>query len=177
MDRHTFTLGLALVVAGASWAGGVDTTLSAQEPNLCALLPDDEIKPLAPKASIEAGVSNSLPSLGYANCRYTWGAGTDRFTLVVADTEPSRIFPGMTPDPIKQRLLESVRAGTDDAIVPDTGDAASFKLESFVHAIGTAFVKGRILQVQLDGREALREKAHVIELLKSAALRMPPAGA
>ena len=52
-----FTLRLALVVAGASWPGRVDGAVSAQEVNPCALLTDDELKPLAAKTSV-AGVPN-----------------------------------------------------------------------------------------------------------------------
>ena len=167
-----FTLGLALVVGGASWPGPHASTVSAQALNPCALLSDDEIKPLAAKTSVASGVSNSLPSFGYATCRYTWGDGVGRFTLVVAVTEGSRMFPGMTPDQIKQRLLESVRAGTHDAVVPQIGDAAVFKPDSFVYAVATALVKGRILQVQLDGLGALEKKDQVIGLLQSAALRL-----
>ena len=53
---------------------------------------------------------------------------------------------------LKQRLLESVRAGTHNAIVPQIGGATVFKPDSFVFAIATGFVKGRILQVQLGSR-------------------------
>ena len=38
------------------------------------------------------------------------------------------MFPGMTPDQIKQRLLESVRAGTDDAVIPEIGTPPSSNL-------------------------------------------------
>jgi hypothetical protein len=169
---YHFALGLALAVAAASWPGRAGPTVAAQEPTPCALLTDDELKSVAPSTSVAAGLPNSLPSFGYANCRYAWGAGTGRYTLVVVVTEASRIFPGMTPDQTKQRLLESVRAGTADTVVPDVGDAAVFKLESYVHAVGTAFAKGRILQVQLDGYGALGKRDQVIGLLKSAASRL-----
>ena len=82
------------------------------------------------------------------------------------------MFPGMTPDQIKQRLLASVKAGTHDAVIPEIGDAAVFKPDSFVYAVATAFVKGRILQVQLDGSDAHDKKDQVIGLLKSAASRL-----
>ncbi len=136
------------------------------------MLLDDEIKPLGAKTSEAAGVSNSLPSYGYASCRYAWGDGIDRFKLVVAVTEAPRIFPGLTPDQIKQRLLESVRVGTNDAVIPEIGDAAVFKPDTLVYAMATALVKGRILQVQLDGLGALEKKDQVIGLLKSAASRL-----
>jgi hypothetical protein len=161
-----------LVAGGASWPGRVDGTVSAQELNPCALLSDDEIKPLAAKTSVAAGVSTSFPSFGYATCRYAWGEGVDRVKLVVVVTEASRMFPRLTPDQVKQQLLASVRAGTDDAVIADVGDAAVFKPDSFIYAIATGLVKGRILQVQLDGLGAREKKDQVIGLLKSAALRL-----
>jgi hypothetical protein len=167
-----FTLGLALVVGEASWPGPDASTVSAQASNPCALLSDDEIRPLAGKTSVASGVPNLFPSFGYATCRYTWGDGVGRFNLVVAATEASRMFPRMTPDQVKQRLLASVRAGTHDAVIPQIGDAAVFKPASFVYAGATAFVKGRILQVHLDGLGALEKKDQVIGLLKSAASRL-----
>jgi hypothetical protein len=47
-----------------------------------------------------------------------------------------------------------------------------FKPDSSVYASATAFVKGRMLQVQLDGLGALDKKDQVIGLLKSAASRL-----
>ena len=167
-----FALGLALVSGGASWPGPVASTVSAQGLNPCALLSDDEIKPLAAKTSVAAGVSNPSTSFSDATCRYGWGEGVDRYKLVVAVIEASRMFPGLTPDQIKQRLVESVRAGTHDAVIPQIGDGAVFRPDSFVYAIATAFVKGRMLQVQLDGVGALDKKDQVIGLLKSAASRL-----
>ena len=166
------TLGLALVVGGPSWPGPAASTVSAQALNPCALLLDDEIKPLADKTSVAAGVSQSPTFFGDATCRYAWGDGVDRYKLVVAVIEPSRMFPGLTPDQVKQRLLGSVRAGTQDAVIPEIGDAAVFKPDSSVYASATAFVKGRMLQVQLDGLGALDKKDQVIGLLKSAASRL-----
>jgi hypothetical protein len=165
-----FTLGLALVVGGPSWPGPDASTVSAQALNPCALLSDDEIKPLAPKTSVAAGVPG--PSSGDATCRYAWGDGVNRFKLVVAVSEASRMFPGATPDQIKQRLLASVRAETDDAVIPEVGDAAIFRPDSVVYAVATTFVKGRILQLQLDGFGAIEKKDQVIGLLKSAASKL-----
>ena len=113
-----------------------------------------------------------FPDLGYAICRYTWGVGTGRFTLDVAVTEASRMFPGMSPDQIKQQLVQSVRTGTNDALITETGEAAVFKPDSPVYATATSLLKGRILQVHLDGLFAVEKKDQVIGLLKSAASRL-----
>ena len=83
-----------------------------------------------------------------------------------------RMFPGMSPDQIKQQLLESVKPGTADAVISDVGEAAVFKSDSPLYATATAFLKGRILQVHLDGVDAREKKDQAIALLKSAASRL-----
>ena len=149
--------------------------MSAQQPNPlnpCALLSDDDVKSAAARTSVEPGVPSSFPSYGYSTCRYAWGNGVNRVTLIVSVTEASRQFPGMTPDQIKQRLVESVRAGTHDAVIPDIGDAAVFTPDSFVYGTATAVVKSHVLQVQLEGFGAGQKKDQVAGLLKSAASRL-----
>jgi hypothetical protein len=166
-----FVLGLAMVGGVFSLVGG-GGTVSAQGPNPCALLTIDEIQPLAPNAKIADGVPSSLPAVGTAACRYTWGVGADRFKLDVIVNEASRTFPGRSPDQIKQRLTESVRAETADAVISDVGEAAVFKSDSPLYANATASLKGRILEVHLDGFVAREKKDQVIALLKSAASRL-----
>ena len=68
------------------------------------------------------------------------------------------MFPGMSPDQIKQRLLGSVRAGTADAVISEIGEAAVFRADSPLYATATAFVKGRILEVHLDGTLRARRR-------------------
>jgi hypothetical protein len=163
-----FVLGLAMVATGVSRPGGV----SAQTLNPCALLTTDDIQPLAGNTSVGDGVSSSLQSFSYVNCRYTWGVGTGRFKLDVIVYDASGRFPGMSPDQIKQRLLESVKPGTAEAVISDIGEAAVFKSDSPYYATATAFLKGRILEVHLDGVIAREEKDQAISLLKSAASRL-----
>jgi len=76
-----FVLALVVVATGVSGTGGVDSTISAQALNPCALLTTDEIQPLAANASVGDGISSSLQSFSYVTCRYTWGVGTGRFKL------------------------------------------------------------------------------------------------
>lgn len=168
----TLVLGLAMVGTGVVSLAGGRGTVSAQAPNACGLLTIAEIQPLAPKANIAAGVSSSLQSVGTATCRYTWGVGADRFTLDVIVNEASRTFPGSSPDQVKQRLTESVRVGTADAVLSDVGEAAVFKSDSPLYANATAALKGRILEVHLDGFVAREKKDQVIALLKSAVSRL-----
>src|SRR5678809_1303733 len=83
-----FVLGLAMTVTGVGVPGGVDGTLSAQEQNPCALLTRDDVEGLA-NASVD-GVASSFPSFNSETCRYTWGAGINRFVLGVAVHDVSR---------------------------------------------------------------------------------------
>ena len=167
----TFTIGLAFALTGEIGPGQGHGTLSAQAVNACALLTGDEIKTLA-EVSVADGVPHALPDFRIAGCEYMWGTGTGRVKLAVVVTDASLMFPGVSPDQVKQRILESVRAGTHDAVIPEVGEAAVFKPDSVVYATATAVVKGRILALHLDGLFAREEKDHLIELLKAAASRM-----
>ena len=164
-------LNLALV-AGAPGSGLVGINVSAQEPDVCALVTDDEIGSLAPEEAIAKGISGALPSFGLVACHYTWGTGIDRFKLDISIQESSRMFPGMTPEQIKQRLVESVKVGTDETVLSEIGEAAVVKPDSAFYVTATAFMKGRILQVRLDGLTASAKRDQVIGLLKAAASRL-----
>jgi hypothetical protein len=167
-----FVLGVALVVTGAPGPGRGVGTVSAQTLDPCALITVDDVEPVAGNTSVAAGVANSFPASGYFACQYLWGVGTGRFKLDVTVNEASRMFPGISPDQIKQRLLESVRADTADAVLSEIGEAAVFRPESPVYASAFALVKGRILGVHLDGAFAREKKDQVVGLLKSAASRL-----
>jgi hypothetical protein len=165
-------LGLVIIATGIPGPGSGGGTAAAQSSGPCALLMTDEIEPLASNATIADGVSKSLETVGLSTCRYTWGEGVGRFKLDVTVNEASRMFAGKGPDLIKQGLSESVTAGTADAVIPDIGEAAVFKADSLVYVHATAYLKGRILQVHLDGYDAREKKDQVIALLKSAASRL-----
>ena len=148
------------------------SAVSAQALKPCELLTTAEIQPLTAKESVPDGVSSSLQAFGSATCRYTWGVGVDRVKLDVNVYEAPRMFPGMSPDQINQRLLQSVRAGTADAVISDVGDAAVFKVDSPLYVSATASSRGHILAVHLDGLDALDKKDQLIALLKSAVSRL-----
>jgi hypothetical protein len=160
-------VGMIAVAAGVAGPRGGNARLAAQAAGPCTLLMTTEIQPLAPKASIGAGVPT-----GATSCRYSWGEGADRHKLDVVLSDPSRVFTAGGADAIKQGLRASVKAGSADAVVPDLGEAAVFKAESPVYVHATAYVKGRLVQVLLDGFEAREHKDQVIALLKSAASRL-----
>jgi hypothetical protein len=163
---------LAVLAAGTPIPGVGDGTVAAQAVNPCALLPIGEIQPLALKATLAEGVATAVGPAGASACRFTWGAGVSRFRLEVIVNEASRLFPGMSPDLIRQRIQASPKPGTADAALADIGDAAVFKSDSPVLATTTAYLKGRILQLQLDGLYASDMKDQMIALLKSAVSRL-----
>ena len=161
-----------MVGTGMSRPAGSGGIVSAQALNPCTLLTKDDVQSLAAKESVTDGVPSSLQALGSVACRYTWGIGADRFKLDVVVNEASRMFPGMSADQIKQRLLESVRVGTADAVISDIGEVAVFRADSALYAGATALSKGRIVEVQADGFVARERKDQVIALLKSAVSRL-----
>ena len=166
---NAWVLGLALFTIGVSSPSGI---VSAQAPNPCALLTSDEVESFAANAGVGDGVASSLTSFEYATCRYRWGAGTKRVTLEVTVYDATRRFPAMNPDQVKQQLLASVRPGTAESVIEDVGEAAVFRSDSPLYATATAFLKGRILGVHVDGLVAREKKDQAIALLKSAASRL-----
>lgn len=166
-----FVLALAAVTAGASGVGHGRGIVAAQASNACALLTTDEIQPLAGTAAVADGLPKTRVA-GSLGCRYGWGTGTGRSTLDVSVNDAAGMYPGVSPERIKHQLLESVRPETADAVIPEVGEAAVFRPDSPVYAGATAFIKGRILQVHLDGVYARDKKDQVIELLKLAAGRL-----
>jgi len=167
MMRVPRALCLILGVAFAIPAGG---PLAAQQ-NPCMLLTTDEVQALAPKQHVSDGVRAAL-SPDSVTCRYTWGTGNGRYALTVSVNTASRMFAGMNADAIKRGLMSSVMPGTADAAIPDVGDAAAFKAYSALYASASAYLKDRVVQVNLDGLDARDSRAQLIALLKSAASRL-----
>ena len=154
-------------------ANPIKGSAAAQGSNPCALLTIEEVQSLAPKEEhVSQGVAATNQDVGSSTCRYTWGAGVDRYVLVVSVNSAPRVFVGMTADAIKQSLVSSVVPETADSVISDVGTAAVFKSYSRVYAGASAYLNDRILQVQLDGFDAPERKGGLISLLKSAVSRM-----
>jgi len=166
-----FLLGLAIAAIGTPAPGG-GNTVAAQGQNPCALLTVDEVHALAPKDTVGNGVPSAIASNDFFACQYRWGTGAGRYTLEVSVNPASRAFAGAGPASIKQGLLSSVAAGTMDAAIPEVGEAAVFKAYSPAYAGASAYLKDRLLQVNLEGVDAREKKAQLISLLKSAASRL-----
>lgn len=169
MATNALMLGLALVMRDPGPA-------PPQDP--CALLKPAEVQALAPKAEIGKGVSSTVsPELGSYACQYEWGTGgnaaSGRFQLQVIISDVSKAFPGMEPTLIKQGLLGGAKPGqANTAVIPGVGEAAIFKSSDPIRAETTAYVKGSLLQVILEGSDARAKKDQVIALLKAAASRL-----
>jgi hypothetical protein len=172
MDRMKSALSWGLALAVTFSLGSGRGSVSAQELNPCGLLTNDDIHAVAAETNVAAGVANTVPSQGYAACRYDWGTGIYRFKLDVVVTDPSRVYKGISPEQVKQQLLQLVREGTYDAVITEVGDTAVFTPDSPVYGRAIALVKGRILEVRLDGLFAGEKKDQIVGLLKSAASRM-----
>jgi len=166
------SLVLALALVAVVLPGRDDIKVIAQAATPCALVTTDDVKSLAVQTSVDASVARSFPPADYSSCRYAWGSGLNRYKLDVTVSEGSRMFTGIGPDGIKQGLLATVKPETADAVIPAVGDAAVFNADSPAYAYATAYIKGRIVQVHLDGLDARDKKDQVIALLKTAASRL-----
>ena len=173
MSRIAPGLFLVLAMVSTGVAGSENgPALAAQAADPCALLTVEEIQPLANKMPVGNGMPSAIAAAGSSLCRFAWGTGATRHTLDVIVRDGARAFPGAGPDAIKQGLAASIKPETTDSAIADVGEAAVFKSDSPVFAYATAYLKGRILQVRLDGADARESKEQVVALLKSAAGRM-----
>ena len=166
--RFPVVVGLAAAAIVSAGSHG-RSIVAAQSAPPCTLLTTEDIQPLAYHETVAAGVAMSYAPTGFSACRYAWGAGLNHYTLQVNIGEPSRMFAGIAPDQVKQALQSTVVEATADTIVSDVGDAAIFKAESPVYVQASALIKGRVLQISLDGLDAREKKGAVIALLKQAA--------
>ena len=165
-----FFLGLALLVGIAGQSPTHASSVQPSDP--CALVTAADLQPFAAPASVADGVAISFASYGFGSCRYAWGTGNAQFKFHVTVNDASRMFSGMSPELIKQTLQGSVTAGTADVVIPNVGEAAVFRADSPAYVHATAYAKGRILQVYLDGGEARDKRDQVIALLTTAASRL-----
>lgn len=163
-------LGSALAVFGIVGSPSTGTVM-AQAPDMCALLKPDEIQLLAVNAQVGSGVPSAIPSVGRVACRYQWGAGTGRYTLDIIVNDASRMYSNIAPDAIKSSLARSGLDGTVTELIQDTGEAAALTSDSPMLATATAYTKGRVLQLNLEGYDARAKKDQLIALLKAGTSR------
>ena len=172
----SISVGLALVLTGLVTPRTERVAAAQATSNACGLLTIDEIQPLAPvNEKIGDGVGGASQPGGRMTCRYEWGTGTGRYILNVIVADASVMFAGKSPDVIKQGLAAPAAmpaAGTVSEAIPGVGEAAAFTSDSPFLATTSAFMKGRILQLNLDGYDARDKKDQVIALLKAATARL-----
>jgi hypothetical protein len=82
------------------------------------------------------------------------------------------MFAGRNVVAIREGLLSSVVPETSDTAVSDVGEAAVFRAHSAMFVGANAFVKDRILHLNLEGFDAREMKSQLISLLKAAASRL-----
>ncbi len=168
MITHALILGLAMAA------------LHRQSPpkDPCTLLKPAEVRALAPGAHVGAGVSSTVSAeLGSFACMYKWESGPKatavNYQLQVRVSDASRLFPGTSAASIKDGLLGTAKPGTANAaVIPGVGDAAVYDSDAPIRSRARALVKGRILEVALEGPDGRAMKPQVIGLLKAAALRL-----
>jgi hypothetical protein len=102
------------------------------------------------------------------------GRGRTSFSFIVINGDASRIWPGMSPALVKQGLLGAATRGhkLNASAISGIGDAAIVESSAPTQAKATAYVKGRILIVTLEGPDARAKKDQVLTLLKTAAARL-----
>jgi hypothetical protein len=171
-SRVAFAVAAGLTTAASGWLAPNGGRAAAQAPNPCTLVTHEEVQKLVPKEHVEDGVAIANPAIGAMACRYSWGVGVERENLSVSVHSAARAFVGMNADAIKQTLQSAVVPDTAEQAIADVGQAATFKAYSSLYVGASAYVKDRLLQVTLDGIDAIDQKGALIGLLKSAASRL-----
>ena len=146
-------------------------------PDPCTVLKQADIQALAGSAKVGAAVATTLPAGMGASCRYIWGAGASaaagRWSLDINIGEASKLYPGMGLATLKEGFAMQTKPDPSNAsLVPGVGEAAVYTSATPLQVNMTAYVKGLILQIGLEGPTARMKKDQAIALLKTAAGRM-----
>ncbi|HUM09447.1 MAG TPA: hypothetical protein VLT82_00690 [Myxococcaceae bacterium] len=158
--------------------GAIGSSLAAEMPaDGCNILKTAEIQALAGGAKVSAVASTD--ALGSRHCQYTWGTGGNvhagRSSINVSVTETSKAFPGTDLETLKESLLARVKMAHAPAVagvINGVGDAATWASDDPIRVEATAFVKGKVLTVTFESKDARAQKDQVSALLKAAAGRL-----
>ncbi len=154
---------LAVTMLIATLQGG------AKDP--CTLLTPAEVQTLDPAGNIGAGVSTTASAaLNSYACEYKWATGRNAGFFHVIVSDASKLLPGMSPETIKQKMLEQSGKGASE--VPGIGKFAIFASTDPTAVVATAHVKNSILQLTFASANAGAQKDKIIALLKAAAGRL-----
>ena len=140
----------------------------------CSVLQGTDVQALAGSTKIGAGKPET-DALGSRLCRYQWGTGNNvqsgQSVLDVSITRLSKAFPGTDASVLRQGLL--AKAGPPNtAVIPAVGEAAIYESNDPIRVGTTAMVKGSMLIVTFESKDARAKKDQVIALLKAAAARL-----
>jgi hypothetical protein len=128
-------------------------------------------------AKIGAAVATTFPAGMGASCQYTWGSGVSAaaglWTLIVTVGESAKQYPGMELATLQDAFAMQTRPDPANAsLITGAGEAAVCTSATPREVNMTAYVKGLILQVHLEGPTARMKKDQAIALLKTAAARL-----
>jgi hypothetical protein len=170
MMRIALVAGLTVALLGIT-----ASAVQAQKPgDGCSLLQGSEVQALAGSTKVGTGKPET-DALGSRLCRYEWGTGANvphgQSFLDVSITPISKAFPGTDASVLRQGLL--AKAGPPNtAVIPAVGDAAIYESNDPIRVATTALVKGNMLIVTFESKDARAKKDQVIALLKAAAARL-----
>lgn len=150
---------------------------ASSPPDPCALLTPADLQSLAGSTTIAAGVATTLPAGMGTTCRYKWGAGASAraglWTVDINIGDAAKLYPGMGLSTIKEGFVMQTRPDPANAtLVSDAGEAAVYTSATPLQVNLTAYVKGRILQIGIEGPTARSKRDQAIALLKVAARRI-----
>ena len=170
MMRNALVAGLTVALLGIG-----ASAVQAQKPgDGCSVLQGPEVQALAGSTKVGTGKPET-DALGSRLCRYEWGTGNNvpsgRSVLDVSITPISKAFPGTDASVLRQGLL--AKAGPPNtAVIPAVGDAAVYESNDPIRVETTALVKGNMLIVTFESKDARAKKDQVIALLNAAAARL-----
>jgi hypothetical protein len=146
-------------------------------PDPCTVLKQADVQAFAGGAKIGAAVATTFPAGMGASCQYRWGSGASPaaglWTLVVNVGEASKQYPGMDLATLQEAFAMQTRPDPANAsLITGAGEAAVYTSASPREVNMTAYVKGLILQIHLEGPTARMKRDQAIALLKTAAARL-----
>lgn len=160
----TFAAHVPIVALVVTLSGG----FAAQPKKACGLLKPGDLQPIAGSASVKDGVELKSDSLGNVTCRYQWGTGAAEFSLDVQIGSQAKTWPGLKIDTIKAGLL-NMKNTTE---IPGLGDGSIVQTTRPMEIATMTLIKGQLLSITLDGRDAEKKKDSLIAVTRVAASKL-----
>jgi hypothetical protein len=149
----------------------------SSSPDPCTVLKQADVQAFAGSAKVGVAVATTLAAGMGASCQYRWGTGASPaaglWTLVVTVGEASKQYPGMELATLREAFAMQTRPDPANAsLITGAGEAAVYTSGSPREVNMTAYVKGLILQIHLEGPTARMKREQAIALLKTASARL-----